>query len=88
MPVLKMYVNKIFLAKKEIDFREMETVDERQSYVDNLATVMYWEHYVKIDMLNKSLDERLKPIIFYDLQSKVSDWTDDELFKTIENEEV
>lgn len=83
-----MYVNKIFLAKREIDFRELDTVDERQLYVENIVKVMYWEHYVKIDMLNRSLDEKLKPIFFYDMQSKVSDWTDDELFKTNIYEEV
>lgn len=65
---LKMYIGKIFLAKAEFDFAEMQTEAERQVHIEKLADCLYWDNWNKIKAVG------IEPRFFYELESKLNDF--------------
>lgn len=68
---LKMYLANICVDQYNIEFIDLETVQQRQQYLEMNAKILYWKHYKKIEIAN------VEPIFFVDIMSKMKiteDW--------------
>ena len=66
--LLRMYLNKIFIAKHEFDFVEMDTMEERDRHLRNLRDSMYWDNWNKIKFTGR------EPVFFYEQPSRMNDF--------------
>ena len=57
---LQMHLGKMLIDWHEVDFTGLNTVFEREDYLQRIANEMYWKHYTKIKMSVKT------PVFFID----------------------
>jgi hypothetical protein len=74
---LKMYLANICVDQYDIEFIDLETVQQRQQYLEMNAKMLYWKHYKKIEIAN------VEPIFFVDIMSKMQ--ITDQWYQYIEN---
>ena len=55
-----MFIGKVFIDKYQVEFDGKETIRDREKYLDDVITMMYWKNFKKIQIL------KLEPIFFID----------------------
>lgn len=63
---LKMYIGNILIDQIDMDCTDMETLKEKQDYIEKHVRKMYWEHYRKIEK------SQLEPRFFIEVASKMN----------------